>query len=125
MMGTIYDMIAIDNSQLLLLIGCSGLLKATKDQAIDRYLEYKSVFSICHIADSLYFVGYLDGLIVWNAQTDQKLFQICQDRVISIKRILTTNTYIIKTDNNGLKLLTIKNLERSEFSLKHLLDLTE
>ena len=38
----------------------------------------------------------------------------------SIKRILTRNSYIIKT--NKLKLLTIKNLEKSQFSLLDLLE---
>ena len=67
-----------------------------------------------YIAESLYLVGFFYGeLIVWNEQTDQQLFQICEDYVRSIKRILTTNSYIIKNCYNGLELLTIKNMKKS------------
>jgi hypothetical protein len=45
--------------------------------------------------------------------------------VCSIKRILNTNTFIIKTLWNGLKSLTIKNLIKSEFSVKNLLEAKE
>ena len=108
------DMIVIEDSHQLLMAGAKGLLKATKDQAIKHSFQGKFALSICHIIESLYLVGFMNyGLIVWNEQTDEKLFQICQDRVESIKRILTTNTYIIKTQNNGLKVLTIKNLKKS------------
>jgi hypothetical protein len=66
--------------------------------------------AICQIAESLFLVGfYHDGLILWNEESEEQLLQICQDQVCSIKRILTTNTYIIKTRKNGLKSLTIKN----------------
>ena len=110
---SIWDMIAIEESEQLLLAGLGGLLRATKDQVIKHYFNGKIAHSICHIAESLYLAGlYQDGLIVWNEQTDQQLFQIFQDRALSIKRILTTNTYIIKTQNNGLKVFTIKNLKK-------------
>ena len=83
----------------------------TKGQAIKNYFQGKGVESICHIAESLYLVGSCYRLIVWDEHSDQQLFQICQDRVFSIKRILTTNTYILKTEKYGLKLFTIKNLK--------------
>lgn len=117
------DMIVIKDSHQLLMAGAKGLLKATKDQAIKHSFQGKFALSICHIIESLYLVGFMDyGLIVWNEQTDEKLFQICQDRVDSIKRILTTNTYFIKTYKNGLMSLTIKNLKDSQFSLEHFIE---
>ena len=110
--GLICDMIPIENSEQLLLAGWKGLLKATtKGQAIKNYFQGKGVESICHIAESFYLVGSSYRFIVWNEHSDQELFQICQDRVFSIKRILTTNTYIIKTQKYGLKLFTIKNFK--------------
>ena len=100
----IYDMIAIDDSEQLLLAGYKGVLKATKDQAIKYYFKGKSAQTLCHIAESLYFVGFhKDGFVVWNYQTDQQLFQVSSDSVWSIKRILNTNSYIIKTNENRLK----------------------
>ena len=66
-----------------------------------------------------------DGLIVWDEHTDQQVLEICHDHVISIKRILTTNSYIIKTKQNGLNLLTIKNLKNSLYSIQNLLEAKE
>ena len=104
-------MIGIENSEELFIAGFDGVLRAKKDQAIKHYFEWAGVGCISHISESLYLVGH-NGLIVWDEQTDQELFQICEDQVCSIKRILNTNTYIIKTEENGLKLLKIKNLKR-------------
>lgn len=116
-------MIAIEDSHQFLLAGYKGLLKATRDQAIKQYFEGKTALSICHIAESLYLVGFFDdGLIVWNEQTEQQIIKICQDRVSSIKRMLNTNSYIIKTKENGVQKLTIKNLKNSDFSLQHLFE---
>ena len=79
--------------------GYEGLIKTTKDQEINHYFKETQVISICHIADTLFLVGFhYYGLIIWNEETDLPLLEICQDRVFSIKRILTTNTFIIKTD---------------------------
>jgi hypothetical protein len=65
-------MIAIEDSEYLLLGGWIGVMKATKDQAIKHYFLGNDARSICHIAESLYLVGLLcDGLMVWNEQTDQ------------------------------------------------------
>ena len=116
-------MVPIVDSQQLLLAGERGILKATmKGQAIKNYFQ-NQVNTICHIEESIYLVGfYSNGLKVWNEKTDQELFQICKETLFSIKRILTTNTFIIKTYKNGIKILTIKNLKTSEFSLQDLLD---
>jgi hypothetical protein len=110
-----------------LLAALFGLLKTTKDQLIKHYHKGKWVFSLCHVTDSLYLVGFFkDGLILWNEQTDQLLYKICSDdRVFSIKRVLTTNNYIIKTEKDGVKVLTINDLESFKFSVQHLLDAIE
>ena len=122
----IHDILQINDSQQLLLAGAEGLLKATKDQVIKHYFKQEPIITICHIAESVYLVGFeKDGLTVWKEQTDQQLFKVCQDQVFSIKRVLTTNTYIIKTEKNGLKLLSIKNLKTSKFLLQDLLKAAE
>lgn len=125
--GNIYNIIAIEDSEQLLLVGTKGLMKATKDQAIKHYFQGKRLLSICLISESFYLLGFYkdDGLIVWNEHSDQQLYHICPDRVFSIKRILYTNTYIIKTKENGLKLLYIKNFEKLKYSLQHLLNAEE
>ena len=112
--GSIFDMIQIVDSQYLLLAGERGILKATKKgQVIKNYFK-NQVNTICHIDGSLYLVGlYSHGLKIWDEQTDQEMFEICKDTVFSIKRILNSNSYIIKTYKNGIKLLTIKNLKTS------------
>ena len=38
---------------------------------------------------------------------------------------MTTNNYVIKTRNEGLKVVTINELESFKFSLQHLLDAKE
>ena len=111
--GNIFEIIPIKESEQLLLAGWKGLLKATKDHAIKHFFKENPVISICHVSESLYLLGFgYNGFVVWNEQTNQQLFFISQDRVFSIKRHLTTNTYIIKTFINGLKILTIKNLKK-------------
>jgi hypothetical protein len=105
-----------------------GLLKTTKDQLIKHFHKGRWVSSLCHVTDSLYLVGFRegDGLILWNEQTDQLLSKICSDdRLFSIKRVLTTNNYIIKTDNSGVKVVTINDLESLKFSVQHLLEARE
>ena len=90
----------------MLAAASKGLLKTTKPQLIKIYHKGKVVRSLCHVTHSLYLVG-LGGLILWNEQTDQLLSKIYDDRVYSIKRVLTTNNYIIKTRNDGVKVVTI------------------
>jgi hypothetical protein len=121
----IYDIIAIDDSHYLL-AAIEGLLKTTKDQLINHYHKGKWVTSLCHVTHSLYLVGfYGNGLILWNEQTDQLLSQICGGTVCSIKRVITTNNYLIKTYKEGVKVFTINDLKSKQFSLKHLLDAKE
>jgi hypothetical protein len=64
-------------------------------------------------------------VILWNEQTDQLLSKIFDERVFSIKRVLTTNNYIIMTKINGVKVVTINDLESLKFSVQHLLDTIE
>jgi hypothetical protein len=109
-----------------LVAALEGLLKTTKDQLINHYHKGKWVTSLCHVTDSLYLVGFYegDGLILWNEQTDQLLSKICGDRVLSIKRVMTTNNYVIKTDE-GVKVVTINELVPFKFSVQQLLDAKE
>ena len=44
--------------------------------------------------------------------------------MLSIKRVITTNNYVIKTDE-GVKVVTINELESFKFSVQHLLDAKE
>ena len=123
----IRDIIAIDETHYLV-AAWKGLLKTTKDQLINHYHKGKSVRSLCHVTHSLYLVGIYEGdggLILWNEQTDQLLSEICGGTVLSIKRVITTNNYIIKTRDEGVKVVTINDLKSKEFSLKHLLDAKE
>jgi hypothetical protein len=83
-----------------LLAADEGLLKTTKDQLINHYYKGKRVRSLSHVTDSLYLVGFYfgaGGLILWNEQTDHMLSKMCDDRVISIKRVMTTINFVIKT----------------------------
>jgi hypothetical protein len=69
--GTIYDIIAIDDTHYLL-AAWDGLLKTTKDQLINYYHKGVWVRSLCHIADSIYLLGLYrsEKLIVWDEKTD-------------------------------------------------------
>ena len=51
------------------------------------------------MADSIYLLGlyYQFSLIVWDEEKDQQLFKISNDLVLSIKRVMTTNSYIFKS----------------------------
>ena len=42
--------------------------------------------------------------------------------MFSIKKVLTANCYLIKTYRDGVKILTIENLEAQKFSLKLFLE---
>jgi hypothetical protein len=100
-------MLAIDNTHLLL-AGSRGIFKSFRNEVIKEFYNKKSVYSLCHVTDSLYLVGFhADGLILWNEQTDQEVSKICDDTVFSIRRVMTTNSYVIKTLKNGLKIVTI------------------
>jgi hypothetical protein len=55
-------------------------LKTAKDQLINLYYKGKEVRYLCHITDSIYFLGFkYDGLIVWDQEKDEELFRISQD----------------------------------------------
>jgi hypothetical protein len=121
----IRDIIAIDETHYLL-AAYKGLLKTTKDQLINHYHKGKWVRSLCHVTHSLFLVGFRDdGLILWNEQTDQLLSKICGGSVCSIKRVITTNNYLIKTYKEGVKVVTINDLMPLKFSVQHLLDAKE
>jgi hypothetical protein len=63
-----------------LLAAEEGLLKTTKDQLIKFYFKGKWVRSLCHITDSIYFLGFkYDGLRVWDQDKDEELFRIMED----------------------------------------------
>jgi hypothetical protein len=99
-----------------------GLLKISKDKLISQYYKGKFVKSLSHITNSLYLLGFFEGgLILWNQQNEQEMNHISDDSLDSIKRVMSTNNFIIKT-NCGLKLLTIIDLESKKFTIQHLLD---
>jgi hypothetical protein len=54
------------------------------------------------------------------------LLKICADEVYSIKRVLATHSYILKTLKEGVKLLTFKAEEEDkQFSIQDLLEAEE
>jgi hypothetical protein len=106
----INDIIAIDDTNYLLATA-GGLLHTSKDQLIKHYFEGKIAYSMSKITESIYLVGLYNLLIVCDQKTDQKLFQISKDSVVSIKRVMTTNNFIIKTVEEGVKLLSINDLK--------------
>ena len=53
------------------------------------------------------------------------MLKICADEVYSIKRVLATDSYILKTLKDGVKLLTFKEEEDKQFSIQHLLEAEE
>jgi hypothetical protein len=70
-------------------------------------------------------VGFLDKLIVWAEQAENQLFVVLTDCVQSIKRLLAYTTFVIKTQKEGVKLLTIKDIKSQEYSIKGLLEVEE
>ena len=118
--GSIYDIIAIDDTHYLLAAD-QGLLKTTKHQLINHYHKGDHYISLCHVTDSLYLLGLnWHGLILWNEQTNQLLYKISKHRVWSIKRVLSTNNYLIKTFE-GVNIVPIYHSEPFKKKL-HLLD---
>jgi hypothetical protein len=104
-----------------------GLLKTNKDQLINDYYKGKWIRSLCHISASLYLVGlYNDELRVWDQEKEQEMCQIRVDQVCSIKRVMTTDKFILRTKQKGLKLLTINDLESKKIiNVQHLLDVKD
>jgi hypothetical protein len=101
---TIHEIVAIDDAHLLLGTN-EGLKKAKKDQILKHFYEGRNVSNICLIADSFYLLGLnnfskhdlKEQLCVWDEHTGEELYHIIQDPIWSIKRVMTTNTYIIKS----------------------------
>jgi hypothetical protein len=93
---------------------------------VAHYYQGERVEILSHIADSIYLVGLIqerEGLVVvWNEQTNQKLFTVYDKRSNSIKRVLSSFNYIFNTDFEGVHLLTIKDLASNRFSLHHLFE---
>jgi hypothetical protein len=70
----IYDIVAIDDFNYLLASSC-GLLKTTKNKVIKHYYRGNWAASLCHVAHSLYLVGFRSGLtdkrlILWNQKKE-------------------------------------------------------
>jgi hypothetical protein len=82
--------------------------------------------TLCHIRGPYYLVGLSNKLIVWNEETGQAFFTISKDHVFAIQRVLTTMTFIVKTESS-LKVLTLANDFNSslKFSMMHMLDAKE
>ena len=92
---------------------------------VAHYYQRDTVKTLCHISDSIYLVvvGSEEWLFAWNEQTNTELFSVHYYSVTNIKRILSTNSFIIKTHNEeGVYLLTIKDLATEKFSLHCLFD---
>ena len=121
----ISDILAIDDSQYLV-AAYGGLLKTTKDQVLKSSYTGELISSLCQITEKVYLVGLIDDqLEVWNEQTDQKLFKVSIPWVFSIKRVLDSNYFILKTMRDGVQVLTINDLKSGQFYLQHLLDSEE
>jgi hypothetical protein len=106
-----------------LLAAEKGLLKTTNNQLINHYYKGKRAKTLCHVNDSLYLVGLGGyGLRVWDQNKEQEMYKISHDSLVSIKRVMNTDNYILRTFKNGLKLLTINNLE---FTLQDLLEVKD
>jgi hypothetical protein len=66
---SIRDIVAINDTNYLLAT-YRGLFKNTKDSILNHYFKEEQVSTLCHIADSIYLVGFdKRKLIVWNEQT--------------------------------------------------------
>lgn len=91
-----------------------GLLKTTIDHYVNyvkRFYAGKYVYCISRFGDSHYLVGFTTEIIVWSESSDQEVLRISIECVLSIKRVVTTNNYIIKTEKRGVKVLTISDLK--------------
>jgi hypothetical protein len=63
-----------------------------------------------------------DGLIVWDQKKEEEMHRFSFVRVCSIKRVMSTNNYILKNKNDEIILLTINDLELKSFTLQRLLE---
>jgi hypothetical protein len=48
--------------------------------------------------DSLYLVGFKDKLVVFDLQTESEIYEIIKDQVFLIKRVVNSNTFILKAE---------------------------
>jgi hypothetical protein len=81
---------------------------------------------LCHITDTICLVGFKDAkLIVWDEEKEQEMYHINIDKVDSIKRVMSTDNYILKKRNDGLELLIINDCESKKFTLQHLLNVKD
>jgi hypothetical protein len=60
-------------------------------------------------------------LYVWDEHTDQKIFMIGALAIISIERVMTTNTFIIKSKKGDVHAFTIKDLKPKKYSLQKII----
>jgi hypothetical protein len=51
------------------------------------------------------------------------MYQICYDDVYSIERVISNDKYILKTNQDGLKILTINDSEAKQFTIQNLLNI--
>ena len=105
-------MIGIDENQYLLAITI-GVLLASKERVIKKYKSFFHATSLCHYTGSLFLVGNHHYLQVWDYLRGEMLFDIdrCSYPIASIKRVLSTDNYIIKTKYKGVNLLAINDLK--------------
>jgi hypothetical protein len=88
-----------------------GLLRTTKDKLINHYYKGKTVWCLCYLTDSIYLLGFSDDkLRVWDQQKEQEMYQMNDDSVESIKRVMKTDNFILRIYDYGLKLLSIRDL---------------
>ena len=59
---------------------------------------------------------------MWNEQTASELFRVFNGNVILTKRVLSNNSFIFSTQDDGVKLLTIKDLATKQFSVHQLFE---
>jgi hypothetical protein len=67
-------------------------------------------------------VGLEDKLIVWNEERDYEMYQIINDDVYSIERVISNDKFILNTCEDGLKILTINDLDGKQFTIQKLLN---
>ena len=99
--GFIFDIVAFDENHYLLGAG-DGLFKTTKDQILKHYQNKEPIRNICHIAGSFYFLGLEEQLCLWNEDTDEQIYRVISHDIFSIKRVMTTNTFIIRSKKGGV-----------------------
>lgn len=125
-LNVFYDMVAIDETQLLL-ASDMGLLKTTKNEVLGYYYSWSKVISLCPLPgqQQLYLLGLSSPnlLIVWSEASGEMLFRINEDRVSSIKRVMPhTNHYIIQSCEKGVQILTIEDVSDGDFYINELIE---